>query len=162
MKKTNIAKDLESWFAKAKKVVIVGIGNPICCDDFAGTKIVQDLQGKVSEKVYPLECETVPEKYLLDIEEFKPTHVLLVDVAFLGLNPGETRLVDAEKIMDFTTITTHMLPLHIFCGYIKQATGAKIALLLIEPKCVEFGGGLTTEVQASVEKITKILQRLLG
>jgi hydrogenase 3 maturation protease len=162
MKKTNIAKDLENWFAKARKVVIAGIGNPICCDDFAGTKIVQNLQDRVSDNVYLLECETVPEKYLLDIEEFKPTHVLLVDVAFLGLNPGETRLVDSEKIKDFTTITTHLLPLHIFCDYIKQATGAKINLLLIEPKCIEFGEGLTSEVQTSVEKITKLLQKLLS
>jgi hydrogenase 3 maturation protease len=157
-----IGKELENWLTDAKKVVIAGIGNPIRSDDYVGLKIVQDLQGKVSGNVCLLECETVPESYLLDIEEFKPTHVLLIDAAFLGLNPGEVRLVDSEKISDFPAITTHVLPLRIFCEYVKQATGAKIALLLIEPKSMEFGEGLTAEVQEAAEKVTKILLELLG
>jgi hydrogenase 3 maturation protease len=157
-----IGKELENWLTDAKKVVIAGIGNPIRSDDYVGLKIVQDLQGKVSGNVCLLECETVPESYLLDIEEFKPTHVLLIDAAFLGLNPGEVRLVDSEKISDFPAITTHVLPLRIFCEYVKQATGAKIALLLIEPKSMEFGEGLTAEIQEAAEKVTKILLELLG
>ena len=157
-----IEKELENWLTGAKKVVIAGIGNPIRSDDYVGLKIVQDLQGKVSGNVCLLECETVPESYLLDIEEFNPTHVLLIDAAFLGLNPGEVSLVNAEKISDFSAITTHMLPLRIFCEYVKQATGAKIALLLIEPKSMEFGEGLTLEVQVAAERITEILLELLG
>ena len=157
-----IGKELENWLTDAKRVVIAGIGNPIRSDDYVGLKIVQNLQGKVSGNVCLLECETVPESYLLDIEEFKPTHVLLIDAAFLGLNPGEVSLVDAEKISDFPAITTHVLPLRIFCEYVKQATGAKIGLLLIEPKSMEFGEGLTLEVQAAAENITKILLELLG
>ena len=157
-----IEKKLENWLTDAKRVIIAGIGNPIRSDDYVGLKIVQDLQGKVSGNVCLLECETVPESYLLDIEEFKPTNVLLIDAAFLGLNPGEVSLVNAEKISDFPAITTHVLPLRIFCEYVKQATGAKIALLLIEPKSMEFGEGLTLEVHVAAEKITKILVELLG
>jgi hydrogenase 3 maturation protease len=157
-----IEKKLENWLTDAKRVIIAGIGNPIRSDDYVGLKIVQNLQGKVSGNVCLLECETVPESYLLDIEEFKPTHVLLIDAAFLGLNPGEVSLVNAEKISDFPAITTHVLPLRIFCEYVKQATGAKIALLLIEPKSMEFGEGLTLEVHVAAEKITKILVELLG
>jgi hydrogenase 3 maturation protease len=157
-----IERELENWFADAKKVVVAGIGNPIRSDDYAGLNIVEKLKGKLPETVCLLECETVPESYLLDIEEFNPTHVLLIDAAFLGLKPGEASLVDAEKIASFPAITTHLLPLRIFCEYVKQATGAKIALLLIEPKSMEFGEGLTAEVQAAAERITKILLELLG
>jgi hydrogenase 3 maturation protease len=157
-----IERELENWFADAKKVVVAGIGNPIRSDDYVGLNIVEKLKGKLPGTVCLLECETVPESYLLDIEEFNPTHVLLIDAAFLGLNPGEASLVDAEKITDFSAITTHLLPLRIFCEYVKQATGAKIALLLIEPKSMEFGEGLTAEVQAVAERITKILLELLG
>ncbi len=88
--------------------------------------------------------------------------MLLIDAAFVGLKPGEASLVDAEKFTDFSAITTHYLPLRIFCDYVKQATGAKIALLLIEPKSVEFGEGLTAEVQAATERLTKILLGLLA
>jgi len=54
------------------------------------------------------------------------------------------------------------LPLRIFCEYIKQTTGAKIALLLIEPKSMEFGEGLNVEVRAAAEKYAIILAELLG
>lgn len=153
---------LKNWFIGAKNVVLAGIGNPIRTDDFLGLKIVQNLQGKLPKNVLLIEAETVPESYLLDIEESKPTHVLLIDAAFLGLCPGKACLVDAEKIADYSAITTHLLPLRIFCEYVKQATGAKIALLLIEPKSVEFSEGLTVEVQAVSQRLTKILVELLG
>ena len=157
-----IEKELKNWLTEAKKVVLAGIGNPIRSDDYVGLKIVEQLKGKLPETVCLLECETVPESYLLDIEEFNPTHVLLIDAAFLGLNPGEAGLVDAEKMGDFSAVTTHLLPLRIFCDYVKQATGAKIALLLVEPKSMEFGEGLTVEVQTASERLTKILVELLG
>jgi len=157
----NIEVELENWLIGEKKIVIAGIGNPIRSDDYVGLKIVQDLQGRVSGNVCLLECETVPESYILDIEQFKPTHVLLIDAAFLNLNPGEASLLDTKKIDDFPTITTHMLPLRIFCEYVKRATGAKIALLLVEPKCLEFGEGLSVEVQAGAQRLTKILLGLL-
>ena len=157
-----IEKELENWFADSEKVVLAGIGNPIRSDDYVGLKIVQGLQGKLPENVCLLEAETVPESYLLDIEEFKPTHVLLIDAALLGLNPGEAKLVDAGKISNFQATTTHLLPLRIFCEYVRQATGAKIALLLIEPKSMEFGEGLTAEAYVAAERLTKILLSLLS
>ena len=150
---------LEQWLVGAERVVVAGIGNPIRTDDFVGVKIVQDLEGKVSEKVHLLECETVPESFLEPIIEFNPTHVLLIDAAFVGLKPGAARLIDPERIADFPAVTTHMLPLRIFCEYLTKMTGAKIALLLIEPKNTEFGEGLTAEVQAAAEKIANILQK---
>ena len=156
-----IEKKLQKWLTNHKKVVIAGIGNPIRSDDYVGLKIVEQLRGRLPETVCMLECETVPESYLLDIEQFKPTHVLLIDAAILGLKPGEASLVDAEKMVGFSPITTHVLPLQVFCDYVKQATGAKIALLLIEPKSTEFGEGLTAGVQEAVERLTKILLRLL-
>ncbi len=157
-----IEKKLENWFVGKKKVVIAGIGNAIRQDDWVGLKIVENLQGKLPTNVCLLECETVPESYLLDIEEFNPTHVLLVDAAFMGLKPGEASLVDVERIVDFPPITTHILPLKIFCDYIKQATSAKIGLLLIEPKCMEFGEGLSPEVETTVKQMTTLFLELLG
>ena len=157
-----IRKELKRWFAGANKVVLAGIGNPIRSDDYVGLNIVEHLKGHVAKRVLLLEAETVPESCLLDIEEFHPSHVLLIDAAFLGLKPGEARLLDAEEVVDFSAVTTHLLPLRVFCDYVKQVTGAKIGLLLIEPKCVEFGEGLTAEVQAAADGYVKILCSLLA
>lgn len=148
---------LEKWFAGAEQVVVAGIGNPIRRDDFVGVKVVQDLKGKVSKNVCLLECETVPESFMQEIVDLKPSHVLLIDAAFIGLKSGETRLVFPEQVADFPAVTTHVLPLRIFCEYITKMAEAKIALLLIEPENTEFGEGLTATVQTAAEKITKIL-----
>jgi hydrogenase 3 maturation protease len=153
---------LKEWFAGADKVVVAGIGNPIRSDDFVGVKIVQDLKGKVPENVHLIECETVPESFMQEIVDLKPSHVLLIDAAVLGLKPGETRLVFPEQVTNFPAITTHMLPLRIFCEYITKMTETKIALLLVEPENTEFGEDLTPEVQKAAEKITKILLELFS
>jgi len=160
--KSDIQKALKEWLTNGERVVVAGIGNPIRSDDFVGVKIVQNLQGKVSERVYLIECETVPESFLQPIVEFNPTHVLLIDAALIGLMPGETRLIDPQRIADFPAISTHMLPLRIFCEYLTATTKAKISLLLIEPKNVEFGEGLTPDVQGAAEKIANILLELFS
>jgi hydrogenase 3 maturation protease len=153
---------LEEWITDAGKVVVAGIGNPIRRDDFVGVKIVQDLEGKVSKNVSLIECETVPESFMQEIVDLKPSHVLLVDAAILDLEPGETRLVFPDQMTDFPAITTHVLPLRIFCEYVTKMAEAKIALLLIEPENTEFGEGLTPILQAAAEKITKILLELFS
>ncbi len=156
-----IEKELKEWFSSSKKIVIAGIGNPIRSDDYVGLKIVESLHGKVSENVLLLECETVPESYLLDIEKFNPTHVLLVDSAYLGLKPGEASLVDAEAIAGFSAVSSHVLPLRIFCEYVAQATGARVGLLLVEPVSMEFGEGLSAQIAVVAERLERILVGLL-
>ena len=158
---TTVEDELRNWISGAKRTVVAGVGNPIRTDDYIGLKIVEDLKEKLPETVLLLEAETVPESYLSDIEEFHPTHVLLIDAAFLGLKPGEAKLVNAEKVADFPSITTHILPLRIFCDFIKQTTGAKIALLLIEPRSMDFGEGLTRELASQAECLTRLLLKLL-
>jgi Ni,Fe-hydrogenase maturation factor len=51
--------------------------------------------------------------------------------------------------------------LKIFCEHLKKATDAKIGLLLIEPKDMDFGEGLSVEVEAEAERLTKLLLELL-
>jgi hydrogenase 3 maturation protease len=152
--KYNIRDVLKKWFTDAERVVVAGIGNPIRKDDFVGVRIAQDLIGRVSDKVQLLECETVPESSLQEIVDLDPSHVL-------GLKPGEIRLVFPERIADFPPITTHVLPLRIFCELIASMTKAKIALLLIEPENTEFGEGLTPKVQAAADKIVNILHKTI-
>ena len=160
-RKYNIQKELKEWLSDAKKVVVAGIGNPIRMDDFVGVKIVQDLRGKVSEKVYLIECETVPENFLQQIMDFNPTHILLIDAAILGLKPGSSRLVEPEKLATFPAFSTHMLPLRIFCEYLTKTTKSKIALLLIEPKKADFGEGLTPETEAAAQSVVNALLKVL-
>jgi hydrogenase 3 maturation protease len=159
--RNDFEKELKEWLKGAQQVVVAGIGNSIRSDDFVGVKIIQDIQDKVSSKVHIIECETVPESFMDEIVELKPSHVLLIDAAILDLHPGDFRLFDSEKVTNMPAISTHMLPLRVFCDYITQMSNAKLALLLIEPGNVEFGEGLTAEVQKAAEIISELLLKLL-
>jgi hydrogenase 3 maturation protease len=153
---------LKNWFSNANRVVIAGIGNPIRNDDFIGVKIVQQLQGKLSNNVYLFECETVPENYLLEIETFQPSHVLLIDAAIMELTPGATRLVFPEQIEGFSTFSSHVLPLQMFKEYLKKSTESTFALLLIQPKNIEFGETITTELKKAANQVESTLIELLS
>jgi hydrogenase 3 maturation protease len=153
---------LKKWLSKARRVVVAGIGNPLRMDDFVGMKVVQSLAGQISDRILLIECETVPESSLEAIVAFDPTHVLLVDAAILGIAPGETRLVKPEELISTPAISTHMLPLRIFCDYLANSTQAKVALLLIEPATTEFGEEMTKTLQDSVNRISAVLLRIFS
>ena len=154
-------KKLREWFSGAERVVVAGIGNPIRMDDFVGVKVVRDLQGKVSEKVLLIECETVPESFIQQIVDFRPSHVLLIDAAVMGLEPGACRLVKPEHLKVFPAISTHMLPLRVFCDYLAKTLEAKIVLLLIEPKETDFGESLSREVEIAEKRIVDFFLSVL-
>ncbi len=149
----DVEDELRSWLNGARSVVVAGIGNAIRSDDFVGVRVVLGLQGKVSPAVTLIECETAPESFVDEIVEIRPSHVLLVDAALLGLCPGEAHLYEAEEVINVPSISTHTLPLRVFCEYVKRLTGAKIALVLIEPKNVEFGEGLSEEVEEGATRV---------
>jgi hydrogenase 3 maturation protease len=153
--------ELGRWLNEATRVVVAGIGNAIRSDDYVGVRIVEDLEGRVSGGVCLIECETVPESFVDEIVAVQPSHVLLVDAAVLGLPPGTAHVYDAEEVMSVPTISTHTLPLRVFCDYVIKLCGARIALLLIEPRNVDFGEGLTPEVEATAFRVETALLRYL-
>ena len=161
MRDPDIQEELRAWLKGASKVLVAGIGNPIRRDDHVGVRIVADLRGKVSEAVHLIECETVPESFVDEIIGIAPSHVLLIDAALLGLSPGEARLLEPEQVTGPPALSTHSLPLKVFCEYVRKMTGARIALLLIEPKDTGFGEGLTAEIEMSAASLGAILLRAL-
>lgn len=153
----DVERELKRWLLGAERVVIIGVGNPILMDDSVGIKVVQDLKGRVPEKVLLVECETTPENYLQEIADFKPSHVLLIDAAMLNLKPGEIALLKPEDLDASHVFSTHFLPIKLFCEYIAKIFHADTKLLLIQPKQIDFGEELSSELLSSKERVVKIL-----
>ncbi|NLX47747.1 MAG: hydrogenase 3 maturation endopeptidase HyCI [Euryarchaeota archaeon] len=153
--------ELKAWLSGASKVVVAGIGNPIRQDDHVGVKVAEGLQGRVSGNVHLIECETVPESFVDEIVEVRPTHVLLVDAALLGSPPGSAHLYDAEEVVGHTSMSTHTLPLRVFCEYVFMLTGASIALLLIEPLITDFGEGMSPVLRSAADRVVDTLSARL-
>ena len=159
--KVGIESSLKEWFSGAEKVVVAGIGNPFRRDDFVGVEIVRNLQNKVSESVFLIEAETVPESFIDPITKFKPTHILIIDAGLLNQKPGTSKLADHKQLMRKTSISTHTLPLRIFCDYLTATTGAKISLLVVQPEDTRFGEELTPKLRETAKNLTKLLLNIL-
>jgi len=153
--------ELHRWLNGSGRIVIAGVGSPMRRDDAVGFEIVRRLKGRVEKNILLIECETVPENYIGKIEEFKPTHVLIIDAGQLHLKPGRAQLVAPDRIAG-VAISTHTLPLNIFAEYVSRSTGAKIALLAIQPLDLGLGEGLTSDLEESVETLANFLLRTLS
>lgn len=159
--KQTVETSLKEFLAGSKKVVVAGVGNPFRKDDFVGVDIVRKLKTKVSSNVFLIEAETIPESYMQKIVDFKPTHVLLVDAGIINKQPGAAMLADPAQLIRKSSISTHTLPLRIFCDYITQTANAKLALLIIQPMNVDFGEGLSPALKKTAEELASLLQSLL-
>lgn len=151
---------LRAWLSGAGRVAVAGVGSPLRRDDFVGVEVVRGLWGRVSGSVYLAECETTPESFAGLIAEFRPTHVLVIDSAMLGLRPGCWRLIEPREIVG-AAVSTHALPLGILCEYLAETTGARVALLAIQPKDTGFGEGLTPELRETTDGLADLLVELL-
>jgi len=156
----SIEKDLRAWLSGARRVVVAGVGNSLRKDDFVGVEIVRNLLGKVSQNVFLIECETVPESDLEPIVEFKPTHVLVLDAALLDLKPGSSKLVE-PSIIPGVSVLSHALPLRVFSEFVTSVAGARVGLLVIQPKETDFGEGLTEELRRTAKDLADLLSEVL-
>jgi len=151
---------LQRWLSGGGKVVILCIGSEIRTDDNLGPVLAEKLKQTVPKDVTVINAGTSPENYTGVIRRLAPTHVLLVDTAEMGLTPGESRLVKADEI-EGLAISTHAPPLGVIAKYLSATTQAKIALLAVQPRSLEFGEGLTDDLKNAVNVIAEALIEVL-
>jgi hydrogenase 3 maturation protease len=135
----------------------MGIGNPLRRDDFVGMKIVKRLK-RTLPNVRIIEAGEVPESYLSLVEEAHPSHILMIDAAEMGVHPGLVRLVSPRRIAGLS-LSTHTLPLSVVSEYLAKNTQAKIALLAIQPKILDYGEGLSQELSTVARRLPGLIVR---
>jgi len=156
-----VEQGLRRWLSGAGRVVFVGIGGELQGDDAAGARVAQQLCGRTASNVLPLICWTVPESFAEPIRRFRPTHVLLIDAAELGQMPGACRLVSAEDVLGLA-LSTHGMPLRLLAKYLRKTTDAEIALLALQPKQTELGGGLSQELARVTHDLADVLLKVVA
>jgi hydrogenase 3 maturation protease len=103
----------------------------------------------------------MPENFIDHITKFKPTHILLIDAGVMNQEPGTPKLADPKHLMRKSSISTHTLPLRIFCDCLTENTNAKITLLIIQPQDASFGEGLTPKLKQTAKNLTDLLRKIL-
>lgn len=150
-----------------RRLAVLGIGSELRGDDAAGVLLVRQLRSMISVKPFGclafkgFEGGNAPENVTGFITAFRPTHILLVDAAEIGTPVGECREISADEILD-VCFSTHTLPLKILIDYLRQATGATISVIGIQPGNLEFGKQPTAEIENGVRHLIAALHTVLG
>jgi len=138
------------------RTAIITVGNPLRSDDGVGPYIASRLKPPRQPAI--IDAGSNPENSIEEAIALKPRHIVIIDAAAFGGEPGEARLIDQEHIPE-TSVSTHMISLKVVALILAEETKAQISFLGIQPKYVGIGEGLSAEVQETADAIVGLLLR---
>lgn len=154
--------DLSLTLREASRIAVVGVGSDLRGDDTAGVEVVRKLKRRLSSpNVLLIEAGVAPESFTAQIKKFKPSHVLIIDVADFGEEPGSIVLAEPSTILG-QSISTHRLPLSLLADYLREQVGAKILLLGIQPLSVGIGAQMSDPVKEAIYELAESLSECLA
>ncbi|NLH38742.1 MAG: hydrogenase maturation peptidase HycI [Elusimicrobia bacterium] len=140
------------------KTVFVFIGNDLRADDGAGPYIAKNIR---NDSVKIINAETVFENYVEEIIELKPDKIVIFDCAFFDGKPGEIKLLDENKLLNYKMISTHSFPLNALINVIKSdLKNIKVIIIGIQPESVDYKEGLSENVKKSSDEIINFINSL--
>jgi hydrogenase 3 maturation protease len=152
--------ELKDFIAGAEKIAVLGIGNDLRTDDGLGLFIIDNLE--IDDPRIMIEnMGSVPEGFAKNLASFGAERVIMVDAADMLKPPGHIELITKDRIGGIT-ISTHNMPLSFLMMYLDQETGGKSLLIGIQPKSIQFGEGLTPEIQKVADKTIVSLKNILN
>ncbi|NVM53665.1 MAG: hydrogenase maturation protease [Candidatus Helarchaeota archaeon] len=155
-----LEKVLLNNFKAPARVVVLGIGNALRSDDFVGVAIVQKLRERIQkEAILFIEAEIAPSEFFPEIQEWNPTHLLILDAADLKAKPGTFNVIAREQMATFT-LSSHKRALTLLIDLLSHyLPNLKITILGIQPASTEFNIDLNISqpIQEAIQKLTELL-----
>lgn len=152
--------EVRKALASARRIVVLGVGNPDKGDDGAGVAAADALRKRLSpvqkRRIRVLIGGSAPENLTGKIRAFGPALVVLTDAALGGREPGSLFRVEPEKIAD-DGVTTHRISLRFLVRYIEESICCPVLVLGIEPKSMDAGAGLTAEAKKGISSAVDFL-----
>ncbi len=153
---------LEDFLNGCEKLIILGIGNELKCDDGIGPFIINKLKMEniENDKLLLINAETVPENFTGKIKKENPTHIMLIDACLMDSNPGEIKIVDSQDFANIG-ISTHSMSLSYFVKYLQQGNDFKIIFVGIEPESMDYSDKPTEVVEKSALEFIDLIKGIL-
>ena len=151
--------ELKEFIADVEKIAILGIGNDLRTDDGLGPYIVNTLKFNHPDVMIE-NVGSVPEGFARPLAEFGAKRIIMIDAADMRKTPGHIELVTKDRIGGIS-ISTHSMPLSLLMMYLEQETRGESILLGVQPKSLQFGEGLSPEIQEVSDNIISSIERLL-
>lgn len=147
-------------------VVIIGMGHPLRADDYVGSLVARDLKRKAPDLkgITIIDAENAPENIPQSAFQNETRILLVIDSVDAGLSPGSIRLVELDETTS-SFYGTHNVPLRLLFQRGREAP-PRTLLLGIQPKTLDVGAPISTEVQEAratiVREISQVLCELEG
>jgi hydrogenase maturation protease HycI len=137
---------------------IISIGNPLKSDDNIGNLIIDKIKNSYKNKdYYFFKGEMNPENFIEPLRKINPNIIFFIDVAVFEGEIGDVKLFRLDDIIDMN-ISSHYFPITIFKKYFPEA---KLVLIGIKPKILNFGESLSPELKAKLKEIIEKVQRTI-
>jgi hydrogenase 3 maturation protease len=144
------------------KLAIVGVGNSMKGDDFAGSFVAKRLRDRLSGGTrgpLVLDAENSPEDVVRKVRDFNAETLVFIDTTIMGSPPGTVKLMDLQKT-EYPYFSTHNVPLKLLANMMGEVR--RSFLLGIEPKSTEFGEKMSEEVRESCASLVNVIGRILS
>ncbi|MFH1848220.1 MAG: hydrogenase 3 maturation endopeptidase HyCI [Candidatus Omnitrophota bacterium] len=139
---------------KAKaKIIILGLGNLLKQDDAFGSLLAKRLIEKNLKRFSVFDLEDVPQNYLGKMIKEAPDFVLLVDAVSFNAAPGDIRIFTPDELVTKGVFFTHNASIGFMMNFLKENTDAPVMLLGVQPKQMDFGEGLSEELEKALNRL---------
>lgn len=148
---------------KARKVLVIGVGNTLLQDDGIGVRVVEALRADGSEGFVIVDGGTLGLSLLPMVEDADA--VIVVDASELAAEPGTFRVFfgkDIDLQLAGTRRTVHEVALaELFsAAAIRGRCPPRRALFAIQPGCTEWGLDVTEATAAAVPAVCAAIRAL--
>jgi hydrogenase 3 maturation protease len=158
------AKEIEKRLREigARRLAIIGVGNSLKGDDFAGSLVAKRLMSRFKQaahRILVLDAGDAPENFTEKIRAFKADTVIFIDSAVMGTPPGTVRLVPLDET-EYPYFSTHNVPLKLIRTVMGDVESS--FLIGIEPRTTEFGEQMSGEVKAACTQVAETVYRVIA
>ncbi|MGB7537843.1 MAG: hydrogenase 3 maturation endopeptidase HyCI [Anaerolineales bacterium] len=153
-------KPLRKFLNPSRKPAFVGIGQELRGDDAAGILLLRRLQAHPpaarSSAPFLFEAGSLPEASAGPLRRFGPDRVVFFDAADMGEAPGSVRWIDPAELKD-ASLATHTFPMGGFSQYLESEFGCRVAILGIQPECIDFDAPVSECVRRAMDEIVEAI-----
>lgn len=161
--KMSFESQLEDFLADCEKLIVLGVGNELKCDDGVGPFIIKKLKEENIEdkkKLLFINAETVPENFTGKLRKENPSHIIIVDACLMDGQPGDMKIVNKYDFANIG-ISTHSMSLSFFVRYLEKDNDFRIIFVGIEPESLDYSENLTENVENAAYKFIDVLKGII-
>ena len=154
---------LEYFLADCEKLIVLGVGNELKCDDGVGPFIIKKLKEENIEdkkKLLFINAETVPENFTGKLRKENPSHIIIVDACLMDGQPGDMKILNKYDFANIG-ISTHSMSLSFFVRYLEKDNDFRIIFVGIEPESLDYSENLTENVKKAAYEFIDVLKGII-